>query len=86
MFGGAAGPLGEEVEARGMTRRERAARLGHPPQVVNEIVRGKKAITPYIALLRAMAMGGDPRFWGNLEADYWLALARQSDRKALATS
>ena len=33
--------LGEEIEARGMTRRERAARLDCPPQVVNEISRGE---------------------------------------------
>ena len=45
-----------------------------------------KVIAPYIALPRAMAMYGEPGFWGNLEADYRLALARRSDRKALATS
>ena len=33
--------LAEEIEARGMTRRERAGRLGRPPQVVNEISRGE---------------------------------------------
>ena len=59
MFEGAAGALGEESEARGMTRRERAARLGRPPQVVNEISGGGKVITPYITLPRAMAMGGE---------------------------
>ena len=51
--------LAEESEARGMTRLELAARLDCPPQVVNEIIRGKKAITPYTGLLRAMAMYGE---------------------------
>ena len=55
-------------------------RLGRLPQVVNEIGRGEKVITPYIALPRAMAMGGVHRFWPNLEADCRLALARLGNR------
>ena len=38
--------LQEEIEARGMSHKELAARLGRPPQAVNEIIRWKKAITP----------------------------------------
>ena len=78
--------LAEEIEARGITQRELAARLDCPPQVVNEIIRGKKAITPDIAIVLGKVLGGEPGFWANLEADYRLTLARQSDRKALATS
>ena len=37
--------LEEEIEYRGMTQRELATRMGRPAQVINEIVRGKKAIT-----------------------------------------
>ena len=63
-----------------MTRREQAARLGRQTRVVKEISRGERVITPYIALPRAMAMGGDPGFRANLEADYRLALARLANR------
>ena len=34
--------LAEEIEARGMTQKELAARLGRPAQVVNEIIKGQE--------------------------------------------
>ena len=77
--------LAEEIEARGMTQRELAARLDCPPQAVNEIIRGKKAITPDTAIALGKVLGGDPGFWTNLEADYQLTLARQRERNALHT-
>lgn len=70
--------LAEEIAARGMTQRELAARIVRPPQVINEIIRGKKAITPDIAIALGKVLGGDPQFWVNLETDYRMALARQS--------
>lgn len=77
--------LAEELEARGMTQRELAARLDRPPQVINEIIRGRKAITPDTAIALGKVLGGDPGFWTNLEADYQLTLARQRERDALHT-
>lgn len=77
--------LAEELEARGMTQRELAARLDHPPQVINEIIRGRKAITPDTAIALGKVLGGDPGFWTNLEADYQLTLARQREKNALHT-
>lgn len=74
--------LAEELEVRGMTQRELAARLDRPPQVVNEIIRGKKAITPDTAIALGKVLGGDPGFWTNLEADYQLTLARQREKNA----
>ena len=76
--------LAEEIEARGMTQRELAARLGRPPQVVNEIINGKKAITPDTAIGLAKVLGIEAQFWTNLEADYQMTLARERDSKALA--
>ncbi len=69
--------LAEELAVRGMTQRELAARLDRPPQVINEIIRGKKAITPDTAIALGKVLGGTPQFWTNLEADYQMALARQ---------
>ena len=76
--------LAEELEVRGMTQRELAARLNRPPQVINEIIRGKKAITPDTAIALGKVLGGDPQFWTNLESDYQMTLARERNRKALA--
>ena len=75
--------LAEELEVRGMTQRELAARLNRPAQVINEIIRGKKAITPDTAIALGKVLGGDPQFWTNLEADYQLTLARQREKVAL---
>ena len=66
----------EEIEARGMSQKELAARLGRPPQVVNEIIRGKKGITPDTAVGLGKVLGIDPQYWINLETDYRMTLAR----------
>ena len=76
--------LAEELEERGMTQRELAARLGRPPQVVNEIINGKKAITPDTAIGLAKVLGIEAQFWINLEADYQMTLALLRDKEALA--
>ena len=60
-----------------MTQRELAARLGRPAQVVNEIVKAKKAITPDTALELEMVLGIDAQYWANLESRYRMTLARQ---------
>ena len=70
--------LAEEIVARGMTQRELAARTGLAPEVVNKIIQGKQAITWNTAIALGKALGGDPRFWINLEADYQTTLERQS--------
>ena len=74
----------EEIEARGMTQRELAARLGRPPQVVNEIIRGKKAITPDTAIGLCQVLGIEASYWMNLEADYQMTLARERSRAAMS--
>ena len=69
--------LAEEIEARRMLQRDLAALMGRQPNVISEIVRGRKAITPRTALQLERALGIDAGFWLNLEAQYRLALARR---------
>ena len=76
--------LAEEIEARGMTQRELAARLGRPPQAINEIIRGKKAITPDTAIGLCKVLGIEASYWINLETDYQMTLARQRNKQAQA--
>lgn len=75
--------LAEEIAARGMPQRELAARMGCQPQVVNEIIRGKRDITPDTAIALVKVLGGDPQFWINLENDYQTTLAQQIEENAL---
>ena len=78
--------LEEEIEARGMTQKELAARLGKPAQAVNEIIKGKKAITPETAIGLGKVLGISPHFWNALEADYRMTLARNREREAIAAN
>ena len=74
--------LAEEIEARGMTQRELATKLGQPPQVINEIICGKKAITPDTAIGLCLVLGIEASYWMNLETDYQMTLARERSRTA----
>jgi addiction module HigA family antidote len=53
-----------------------AAHIGVPVQRVNEIVRGKRGITPETAWLFAEALGTTPEFWLNLQSNYDLVRFR----------
>jgi HTH-type transcriptional regulator / antitoxin HigA len=65
--------LREEIEARGLSQKELAQRMGRPLNAINEIVNGKKSITAETALELEEAMPEIPaRFWLNLETDYQL--------------
>jgi len=72
--------LAEELEAREMSQADLARRMGRPVQAVNEIVRGKKAITAATALDLEDALGVSALFWLRLEAAYQLNRARLARR------
>ena len=64
-----------------------AAHIGVPTQRVNEIVRGKRGVTPETAWLFAEALGTSPEFWINLQSNYDLVRfrpKRQVQRMAAA--
>jgi addiction module HigA family antidote len=55
--------LKEELEARGMSAAGFALRLRVPAQRIQEIVAGKRAITPETALRIGTALGTGARLW-----------------------
>ena len=57
----------------GLTQITFAKHIGVPTQRINEIVRGKRGITPETAWLFAQALGTTPEFWMNLQSNYDLA-------------
>ena len=69
--------LAEELEARGLSQRELARRLGRPFQVVNEIARGRKAITAETALQLEAELGIRAYLWLALQAKHDLVRARR---------
>lgn len=53
-----------------------AAHLDVPVQRINELVRGKRGVTPETAWLLAGAFGTTPDFWVNLQTAHDLAASR----------
>lgn len=57
-----------------------ATHLGIPVQRINEIVRGKRGVTPETAWLFAQALNTTPEFWLNLQMSYDLARSRPKEQ------
>jgi addiction module HigA family antidote len=66
----------------GIPQTELAAKLDIPVQRINEIVNGKRGITPDTAWLFAGAFGTTPEFWMNLQTVY--DLSRNRPTRAVA--
>ena len=64
--------LSDELEARGWSQTDLAEILGRPAPVVNQIIKGKRSITPEIAKELGAALGTSAMLWLNLEAAYRL--------------
>jgi len=70
----------EFIAPLGLTQVELAKHLGVPVQRINELVRGKRGITPETAWLLAGAFDTTPEFWINLQTSYDLAKNRPRRR------
>ncbi len=72
--------LGQEFLAPlGISQVAFAAHLGVPVQRINELINGKRGITPETAWLLAAALNTTPEFWINLQAAYDLARSRPAE-------
>jgi HTH-type transcriptional regulator/antitoxin HigA len=66
--------LRDELEERGWTQAEFAKIIGRPPRLVNELIAGKRGISPETAHELAAAFGTSAQLWMNLDAAYQLSL------------
>ncbi len=66
----------DELDARGIKQREFASELNIAVTQLNEIIKGKRSITPDFAVLLEGILGIDAQFWVNMQANYNLDLAR----------
>ena len=73
--------LAEELDARGWSQVELAEILARPPRLINEIIAGKRAITPETAKGLAAAFGTSPQLWMNLETSYQLSKAQIAENE-----
>lgn len=72
--------LEEFLAPLGISQVTFAEHLGVPVQRINEIVRGKRGVTPETAWLLAEALNTTPEFWVNLQRNYDLATRRPARR------
>ncbi len=70
--------LKEFLEPMGLTQKELADHLDIPIQRVNEIVKGKRGISPNTAWLLSEAFDTSPEFWLNLQSMHDLSANRPS--------
>lgn len=73
--------LEEFLKPLGVSQVALAEHLGIPVQRINELVRGKRGVTPETAWLLAGALGTTPEFWINLQANH--DLVRNRPRKKI---
>ena len=76
--------LREELEARGWSPADLADILGCAPEIVNEIIAGKRGISPDTARGLAEAFGTSPDLWLNLEATHEAGRASARDNGRLS--
>lgn len=66
----------EFLRPLGVTQVALAEHVGVSVQRINELVRGKRGVTPETAWLLAGAFGTTPEFWINLQSAHDLAQTR----------
>jgi addiction module HigA family antidote len=75
--------LEEFLNPMGLTQRDLAEGIHVPYQRVNEIVNGKRGITPSTALRLAKYFGNSEGFWMNLQLRWDLYHARETESSEL---
>ena len=75
----------EFLRPMGITQRELADAIHAPYQRINELVNGKRGVTPATALRLARYFGTTPGFWMNLQLRWDLYQAQQKEAPLLET-
>ena len=75
--------LEEFLKPMRLSQRDLAEGIRVPYQRVNELVNGKRGVTPGTALRLAKYFGNSPAFWMNLQLRWDLYHAQQSEAETL---
>jgi len=73
----------EFLEPMHLTQREVAEGIGVPYQRINELVNGRRGVTPSTALRLAKFFNTTPDFWLNLQQRWDLYQANRNEQEAL---
>ena len=72
--------LAEFLEPMSLTQRDLADGIHVPYQRINELVNGRRGVTPATALRLAKFFGNTPDFWMNLQLRWDLYFAQEQER------
>jgi addiction module HigA family antidote len=75
--------LEEFLIPMGITQRELANAIHVPYQRVNDLVNGRRGVTPSTALRLAKFFGNTPDFWMNLQLRWDLYFVQQEETRVL---
>ena len=76
--------LADFIEPMGITRYRLAKSLGVQQRRLDEICAGHRGITADTAVRLGLALGIDPQFWLNLQAQYDIEVIQREQGKRLA--
>lgn len=76
--------IGEELEARGRTQRQFADIIWISAPELNNIIKGKKNLTPALAVRIGEAFGTSAEVWMNMQTQYSLSIAKKEEAKRIA--
>jgi len=74
--------LKEILDSKGMTQVQLKQRTGRPGKTINEIIKGKAALTPETALQLELVLGVPAAFWNERERNYREYLARKKEQQS----
>jgi addiction module HigA family antidote len=77
--------LEEFLVPMGITQRELARSIHVPYQRINDLVNGRRGVTPSSALRLAKFFGNTADFWMNLQLRWDLYFAQRAERKVIET-
>lgn len=75
--------IGEELEARGWTQRKFADIIWISAPELNNIIKGKKNLTPALAVRIGEAFGTSADVWMNLQTAYSLSIAKKDEAERI---
>lgn len=74
--------LKEILDSKGMTQVQLKQRTGRPIKTINEIIKGKAALTTETALQLELVLGVSASFWNERERNYREYLARKKEQES----
>lgn len=73
----------DTIDSYDISQADLAARMGRPVKTINEIIKGKAAITPETAIQLERVLKVSANFWMNREANYQMELAEIAEAENL---